>query len=249
MHRRHTTRRILEVGALAVLLFLTIGALVAYFVFDAPNDPPALATRSGNDRPSPAPSAVNPAAPPTEAALPVPPVEEPTAAATAQPAKPERSRPVARLRKRKVIFTPSPLAVTISIDGQAAYPYGPGTRSKQLAVGSHEIEFIPKDETRYMAGSWKVKIPDGKEPYQFRRRLKWRPAQVQVTSNVQTIVTIPARTTGKTNALFPVDIRNGPEEEVAILISAPGYAALSKRVKIRAGETTQVTMDLKAATK
>jgi eukaryotic-like serine/threonine-protein kinase len=148
-------------------------------------------------------------------------------------------------QKRKVVFTPYPLTVDISVDNNASFTYGPSTRTGEMSVGNHTITFIPRDKKRFAKQTWKIYVPPGSAPFQFRERLRWQAARLAVRSNVNGAVTIPGRVTAKTNRQFDISIKNGPQEKVSVLVSAAGYVPKTQQVTISAGELaeTNVTLD------
>jgi hypothetical protein len=154
--------------------------------------------------------------------------------------KPEQAPP----SLREVVFTPHPLAVEIVIDGNLRFPFGPANRSRVLPAGDHTISFIPNDTKRFIKQTWTATIPEGTTPYQFRKRLQWRPATVRINSNIEAAVTIPGRVTDKSNREFTVAIENGPSEKLSVLVSRDGYVPQTKQLTINAGELTKLTVNL-----
>ncbi|MBW2537943.1 MAG: PEGA domain-containing protein [Deltaproteobacteria bacterium] len=122
--------------------------------------------------------------------------------------------------------------------------FGTKNQSRMLYTGSHSITFIPNDEQRLVRETWKVIVPPGKGPFRFGKRLRFRPAKLLVESNVDSVVTVPGRGTGRTNEAFDVNIRSGPEEQVSVLVTAEGYRPRTRRVRISAGEAVRTKIDL-----
>lgn len=149
-----------------------------------------------------------------------------------------------RAAKRDVIFTPHPMSVTIVIDGKEKFAFGPSERRRQLAVGRHTITFVPNDPRRFEKKTRHVDIPPGDKPFHIRERLDWKPAELLVSSNVDTLVTVPGHTTGRTNQPFEIAIKSGPKNNVSIVISADGYVTQTRRASVEAGERTSVRADL-----
>ncbi|MDD5308375.1 MAG: serine/threonine protein kinase [Deltaproteobacteria bacterium] len=147
-------------------------------------------------------------------------------------------------RKREVIFTPVPGAVSINIDGKERFVYGPTNQSRRLVPGSHRISFLPVDVKHFFESSQVVDIPAGDEPFRLRERLRWRPASLTVKSNVDTVVTLTGRGTGHTNRPFDVEVRQGPVEQLQLLVSSEGYSPATRQVTIEAGEAAEITVNL-----
>jgi serine/threonine-protein kinase len=146
--------------------------------------------------------------------------------------------------KREIVFTPSPMAVTIVIDGKKRFLFGPTSRKQLVAPGRHTISFIPNDEKRFVEKTWKINVPPGNKPFHFRERLRWRPATLMVRSDVAATVTIPGRATHTANKLFKVSIKNGPKEKITVLVSADGYMPITKQVSLTAGEQAELAVVL-----
>jgi serine/threonine-protein kinase len=164
-----------------------------------------------------------------------------------KPALPQESHKttVRRIKaKREIVFTPSPMAVTIVIDGKKRFLFGPTNRKQLVATGRHTISFIPNNSKRFIAQTWKINVPPGNKPFHFRERLRWRPAMVIIRSDVDAVVTIPGRSTHSANKPFRVSIKNGPKEKITVLISADGYIPITKQVTITAGEQTELVVNL-----
>jgi serine/threonine-protein kinase len=167
--------------------------------------------------------------------------EKPSASVSA----PSRKVPIRRIKaKREIVFTPSPMAVTIVIDGKKRFLFGPTNRKQLVAPGRHTISFIPNNPTRFVEKTWRINVPPGNKPFHFRARLRWRPATLMVRSDVAATVTIPGRATHTANKLFKISIKNGPKEKVTVLASADGYIPITRQVTLTAGEQAELTVDL-----
>lgn len=176
--------------------------------------------------------------------------EEPVDPA-AQPTPKKKRKPVSRSpftaapKTRVVIFTPQPMAVQIVIDDGERFPFGPAHRKKEVRVGKHNITFLPNDPKRFYPKTWQVSIPAGTEPYQFRGRLRWRPAKLLIESNVpEAAVTVPGKATDRVNHTFEVPISEGPTEQISVLVSAEDYVPRTRTVEITAGELTRIRVTL-----
>ena len=136
------------------------------------------------------------------------------------------------------------MSVSILIDKKKPFPFGPANRKQLIATGKHKISFIPNDPKRFIERTWRINIPPGKTPYHFRGRLNWRSAKLLVQSNVPAVVTVPGRGVGKANNKFDIGIKNGPMEQVSVLVSADGYIPETRKVTISAGEVAQIKVTL-----
>lgn len=244
MGRRRRTRRVLERILFVAPVIIALVAVVW-----------ALARRSSESDGAPANAREAPAvAPSPDASLPLS-SNDVRDAGTGEisPVLPRAKkrkyipRPVNNLGKqtRVVVFTPQPMAVEIVIDDVARFPFGPANRKKSIRVGKHKITFLPNDPKRFSPQTWKVKIPEGEGPYQFRRRLRWRPAKLFVESNVdKASVTIPGRASDRVNRVFDVPIDKGPDEQISVLVSAEGYVPRTHSVKISAGDLARIRVTL-----
>ena len=137
------------------------------------------------------------------------------------------------------------MAVEVVIDGKERFQWGLTTRERSLSVGKHTIAFIPKDKKRFVEEQWKVNIPPGDKPFKFRRRLRWRPAELFVESNVDAVVTVPGRAADKANKRFEIGIKKGPKEKISVLVSSEGYIPKTKQVTITAGELARLKVNLR----
>jgi eukaryotic-like serine/threonine-protein kinase len=172
-------------------------------------------------------------------------VDESPAAAGAKTDRPAAKAVFqAIVRRREVIFTPVPGAVEIDIDGKDRFIYGPTNQSRRLVPGVHRISFIPVDVKHFVDSAQEVDIPAGDEPFRLRERLRWRPARLTVKSNVDTVVTLTGRGTGHTNKPFEVEVRQGPVEQLQVLVSSEGYSPATRQVTIEAGEAAEITVNL-----
>lgn len=247
MSRQRRARRILEYIAVIVPILIAIGAVLVVLIRDepSPNKPPAMGRNSNAAR---SPAKQLPQRPPKIA---------PTDAGPSDGAPQEtKGRVMARIRparakaqeNRVIVFTPSPMAVKISIDGGSPFAFGPASRKQIIPVGPHAIAFMPIDEKRFVPETWQVDIPPGDTPYYFRERLQWRPAKLVVDCNVpEAAVTVPGRAAGKVAAPVDVAIQKGPEEQIAVLVTAKGYIPETKQVTVGAGELVRVRVTLEKA--
>ncbi len=253
MNRRKRLRTVLERAAVIIPVVIAIIGLVwglSRKATPAPGPAPAprehgIAESMIADEPPEADTGPPPEPQDTTDATAATPIAPDTSTASKPPRTRKRPKPDDALATvRRVVFTPHPLAVEIVIDGDARFPFGPANRFRELPTGEHTISFIPNDRRRFVEETWKVTIPEGDAPYQFRKRLKWRPASVLIESNVEATVTIPGRVSNRSNREFSVTIKDGPSEKLSVLVSRDGYVPQTKPLNINAGELTKLAVNL-----
>jgi eukaryotic-like serine/threonine-protein kinase len=147
---------------------------------------------------------------------------------------------------REVVFNPLPMRVEIGIDGGERFVFKTTDRSRRLAVGSHVVIFVPED-ARLETLREEIAVTAGEGPLAIGARLKWQPARLRISSNVDAVVEVVGRSPGRTNTFFSVPIENGPEERVKVAVSANGYLPRARQVTIAAGEEIDIPIDLQAA--
>lgn len=147
---------------------------------------------------------------------------------------------------REVVFNPLPMRVEIGIDGGERFAFKTTDRSRRLAVGPHVVTFSPEDP-RLETLRKEFSVAPGEGPLTIGARLKWRPARLRITSNVDAAVEVVGRSPGRTNAFFSVPVENGPEERVKVAVSANGYLPRARQVTIAAGEEIVIPIDLQPA--
>jgi serine/threonine-protein kinase len=146
---------------------------------------------------------------------------------------------------REVRFNPSPMNVEIQIDDAKPFVFMAKDRSRKLPVGEHIVIFTSVDPKRAPLRK-KIDVAPGEGPLTVGALLKWRPAHLKITSNVDAVVEVAGRTPGRTNAFFDVSINNAasPEETINVAVSAKGYVPRARKVTIAAGEDVEITIDL-----
>jgi len=145
--------------------------------------------------------------------------------------------------KRKVIFNPYPMRVSIQIDDAKSFVFKTTDRSRVLAEGMHKISFFPVDP-RMRPLTKSINITPGEAPITLGARLKWKLAGVLVKCNVLGGVAINDRPMGSTGHVISFHIRNGPKQNVKILISAKGYHTKTRQVTLIAGDQKELTVNL-----
>lgn len=139
-------------------------------------------------------------------------------------------------------LTPYPRAVKVSIDGGPARDYGPGLQEIKLGPGKHTIKL-----TSRFCYDKIIRIGPDMEGRELKPRLKWRKARLRVVSNVPADVQA-GPTVGNTSMPLPVpvpkDSLNG-HVKVLVKVSASGYHTWQTELKLRAGTTRKVRVDLK----
>jgi hypothetical protein len=147
---------------------------------------------------------------------------------------------------REVVFNPLPMRVEIEIDGGGRFVFKTTDRSRRLTVGPHVVTFVPED-ARLETLRKEIAVTAGEAPLTIGARLKWRPARLRISSNVDAVVEVVGRSPGRTNAFFAVPVENGPEERIKVAVSANGYLPRARQVTIAAGEEIDIPIDLQPA--
>jgi len=145
--------------------------------------------------------------------------------------------------KRKVVFKPNPMRVSIQIDDAKSFVFKTTDRSRVLSEGMHKISFFPVDP-RMRPLTKNINVTPGKKPLTLGARLKWKPAGVLVKCNVPGGVAINDQPMGSTGHLISFQLRNGPKQSVKILISAKGYHTKTRQVTLIAGDQKELTVNL-----
>lgn len=253
LSRRRRVCRGFERAAIALALLLAIGAIVWAVVksveFDQPRDDTddGAATRGGEKTEKPVGPADEAPDAGTFAKRPVARENRADAGAEAGLRKAakvilDRQAMVRVKPRRKVVFNPNPMRVEVEIDGKERFAYKTTDRARLLEVGKHTVRFIPEDG-RLMPHAQAVEVEAGEGPMTVAARLKWRPARLKVSSNVDTVAVVQGRPPGKTNRYFELPME-GPQEVVKVLVGARGYRTATKQVRITAGDSVEVRVDL-----
>jgi len=145
---------------------------------------------------------------------------------------------------RTVVFDPDPANVTISVDGAAARPFGPAFRMLALEPGAHTFRFVgahgccEEQEVR-------LNVPPGPGQTVVRVKLTFRAARLYIVGAVPADVRVgDGVAAGRTRSLISVPITRALTETQRISVTAPGYAPYTDTVQLRAGQVTQLNVDL-----
>jgi hypothetical protein len=180
----------------------------------------------------------------TEVAAGAEPAEEPRRALRPAP----RERPATAAARgsspRTVVFDPKPANVSISVDGAAPRHFGPAFRMIELPPGSHAFRFIGahdccEDEVV------ELDLEPGPGETVVSANLAFRPARVYVVSDVPADVSIDGEPVGRTRSLINVPVDRRYIERRKISVTAPGHEAYTGSVQLRAGQVTQLDVELK----
>ncbi len=155
-----------------------------------------------------------------------------------------RAKPVPSSGPRMVVFDPEPANVTISVDGAASRPFGPSFRMQELAPGTHTFRFVGahgccSDQEVTM------NIPPGPGETVVPVKLAFRGARLYIVSDVPADVIVGDNVaTGRTRSLITVPISRAMLETQQISVTAPGREPYTGSVQLRAGQVTQLNVDL-----
>jgi hypothetical protein len=76
-------------------------------------------------------------------------------------------------------------------------------------------------------------------------KLPFRPARIYVVSDVPADVSLDGAAVGRTRSLINVPIARRYTERRRISVTAPGYEAYTGSIQLRAGQVTQLDVNLK----
>lgn len=261
--RASRRRTLLRAGAAAAVILATGASVWAFW----PASPEAIvpeptltatATRTSPLAPDDGPEA--PSEPTFEVTAPPPsetttsadapdaqtPVSESATPAT-RPRKPRIGKPRLRLGSkvpRTVVFKPTPMNVSISVDGGELRPFGPSFRKVKLPPGRHSFRFVgARDCCRDKVVEVRVRPGPGEQV--LSPRLQFKPASLYVVSNVPADVTVAdGLAKGRTRSVFQVPVERSLTERRRISVTAPGYRAYTGYVQLRAGHMASETVKL-----
>lgn len=167
-----------------------------------------------------------------------------------EPAVPEptEKRPVRPRPKpagpRTVVFDPEPANVTISVDGAAARPFGPSFRMLELEPGAHTFRFVGAHGC-CVEQEVTLDVPAGPGQTVVPVKLPFRAARLYIVGDVPADVRVgDGVAEGRTRSLINVPITRALIESQQISVTAPGYAPYTGTVQLRAGQVTQLNVDL-----
>jgi serine/threonine protein kinase len=140
---------------------------------------------------------------------------------------------------RLVVFKPSPSNVSISIDGAALRPYGPGFQGARLKPGRHTFSVVGGEDC---CEPWtkRVTIPPGRGDYDLPINLRYKPAKLYLRGpaprNASVEITLPGNRVikGKIREILTVPMRT-LTAQAQVSIEAPGYRLHQDKVTLRAG--------------
>jgi serine/threonine-protein kinase len=145
------------------------------------------------------------------------------------------------LRTRRVVFAPSPVDVTISVDGRSPRPFGPSYAGDTLAVGAHEFVFA--NDVCCVESRFAMLVPPGDEPLRVARALELKPARlfVRAVGIEGARVAVDGQPVGPAWSLLSVPVR-ALAPRVTITVTAEGHPAYTRAVQLEAGRSTEVTV-------
>jgi serine/threonine-protein kinase len=145
--------------------------------------------------------------------------------------------------ERRVLFAPTPVDVTIAVDGRPPRPFGPSYAGETLSVGRHSFVFA--NEGCCVEERFDLNVPAGAEPLRVARTLRYKPAQLMVRAvgvdDAQ--VAIDGVPRGVAWGLIAVPVTS-LAPHVRITVTAEGHRAYTGDVQLEAGKTTEVTATL-----
>jgi serine/threonine-protein kinase len=266
LSKRRQLRRAMERFGVLIAIILTIGAVTFGILYsgnsispdDTETEPaaePDLNSKNQSPKQQPAISPLNSLPKATAPQIVIIEKDSETAAPLkSEPTEILKTKKVKKIKKqphpktkaiqtRTVIFNPFPMRVKITIDNEEKFDYKTTDRSRDLTLGKHKVTFLPADK-RVLPLTKEFSVQAGDRPMTIGARLKWKPGQLLIRSNVNGFVSVQGRSTGQTNSKFSVPIQNGPTEKLKIIISAPDYLPVTQLVTITAGTTTSLVIPL-----
>ena len=134
--------------------------------------------------------------------------------------------------------------MSISVDGAAPKPFGPGFSAVELKPGMHTFRFIgARDCCTDKVLQLKVRPGPGRQV--LSPTLKFRPASLFVKSRVPADVKVEdGLASGRANTLFNVPVERSLVETRRISVTAPGYRGYTGNVQLHAGQVKRKTVEL-----
>ncbi len=158
-----------------------------------------------------------------------------------------RTKP-SRLIKRLVEVLPHPKAVTIFLGGKKLGDYGPDLRRITIPPGAQVLTF----RNEHCCFDKVVRLAADASPKQLRVRLAWKPARLKVLiepARVKAAIAVGkvVATAGRSVSVpIPQSSLDG-RINVDVKVTAPGYAAVSRKIPVRANASKRVTVILQRA--
>jgi hypothetical protein len=145
------------------------------------------------------------------------------------------------MRVRRVLFAPSPVDVTISVDGRPPRAFGPSYAGDTLPVGTHAFVFA--NDACCLESRFELLIPPGDEPLRVARTLALKPARlfVRAVGIEGARVAVDGQPAGPAWSLLSVPVRE-LAPRVTITVTAEGHPAYTRAVQLEAGRSTEVTV-------
>jgi hypothetical protein len=151
-------------------------------------------------------------------------------------------------RERMVEILPHPKAVTIFLGNKRLGDYGPDLRRVKVPAGDQVLTF----RNAACCFDRVVRIRAGVTPKQLRIRLAWKPARLKVRiepTTVKAAIAVGKAVVGAGRSVsvpIPKSSFDG-RINVDVKVTAPGYAAVSRKIPVRANGSKQVTVILQRA--
>lgn len=179
--------------------------------------------------------------PPPDAGAAVPPLRSPArfVRAPVETLAPAPTGPETRVRR--VLFAPSPVDVTISVDGRPPRAFGPSYAGDTLPVGTHAFVFA--NDACCVESRFELLVPPGDEPLRVARALALKPARlfVRAVGIEGARVAVDGQSAGPAWSLLSVPVRE-LAPRVTITVTAEGHPAYTRAVQLEAGRSTEVTV-------
>ncbi len=179
--------------------------------------------------------------PPPDAGAAVPPLRSPArfVRAPVETLAPAPTGPETRVRR--VLFAPSPVDVTISVDGRPPRAFGPSYAGDTLPVGTHAFVFT--NDACCVESRFELLVPPGDEPLRVARALALKPARlfVRAVGIEGARVAVDGQSAGPAWSLLSVPVRE-LAPRVTITVTAEGHPAYTRAVQLEAGRSTEVTV-------
>ena len=150
---------------------------------------------------------------------------------------------------RRVVFAPTPVDVSIGVDGRPPRAFGPSYPGDTLPVGRHTFVFA--NEACCVEERFELVVPPGNEPLRIAKALDYKPARLTVRAlglrdDDVAQVAIDGVHRGAAWTLISVPV-NELSPHVTMTVTADGYRAYTGDVQLAAGQTNAVTVTLEGA--
>jgi hypothetical protein len=174
-----------------------------------------------------------------------PTAQDPKSGRNGQAKAPEAPQPpIDPNAPRHVVLRPMPANVSIGIDGAPMQAFGPSFRSVDLKPGPHVFAFQGALEC-CIDETITVNIPPGTGSYVLHHRLRYRPANLFVASNIHADVVVDdgiAR--GRSWSIIPIPQPNDMIGMHVVRVSAAGHRDAVREVRLRAGQLERIEVTL-----